>query len=96
MPREHLTDDTRLDIALSATISREQYTTMPEVLVHELQRLAGGRGDILAKVAGTWAGFHENDPLVRPLVDALWEIPGATNWIEVGRESAGGQHRGRY
>lgn len=96
MTRDHLDDDTRLDIALSAAIGRHRYDATPDAAIQELQALADGRNDILARVAGTWAGFYEDDPHVRTTVDALREIPGATQWIELGRERAGVEHRGRY
>ena len=84
-----LDGDTILDIRLSAICTRRQYDTDPTTAIAELRLAAGDRVDILARVAGLWAGYHEGDPHVAPLVAALAEIDGASDWIPAGRERTG-------
>lgn len=77
-----------LDIELSALCSRERYTTDPEPVIAELRQLAGKRTDILAEVAGLWAGYF-GDEYTRPLADALLTIDGVEPWAELGRTRRG-------
>lgn len=86
MAREYLDDDTRLEIALSAAITRHQYTRDPSALLAELRTLSGPRIDILAEVAGSWAGYHEHDPDTQTVVAALLGVPGAGRWVQAGRD----------
>lgn len=79
---------TLLDIELSAICSRNRYTTDPEPVLAELRARAGKRTDILAHVAGTWAGYYD-DEHTRALAAALREIPGAGDWVELGRRRRG-------
>jgi hypothetical protein len=87
-----LHSDTILGVRLSAICTRHQFTTEPRAAIDELLATAGGRGDILAREVGTWAGFHEVDEECQPLVRALLGIPGARAWAGVGRarRNAGG------
>lgn len=80
-----LDPDTALDVRLSATISRHQYATDPGPALEELHTAAGERADILARVAGMWAGYHEENRYVQVMIAALREVPGADVWVEVGR-----------
>jgi len=86
MPSSELSADVRLGVHLSAICARNQYTTDPESVIAELRQLAGARDDILVQEAGTWAGFHEADPNVQLLTDALKELPGVGPWVELGRK----------
>lgn len=45
-------------------------------------------GDLLAQVAGTWAGYLGDD-YTRTLADALVEIPGAAEWGALGKKRRG-------
>jgi len=85
MPRSGLDPDTALDVLLSATCSRHRYTTDPGPVIDELRRIAGARLDILAHVAGRWAGFYESTHTAL-LCAALLDIPGADAWVTLGRE----------
>jgi hypothetical protein len=85
---------TVLGIRLSAICTRHQFTKDPRPAIDELIEAAADRGDILAREAGTWAGFHEGDEDRAPLVQALLGIPGAQQWAEAGRATRdAGQHR---
>lgn len=39
-------------------MTRHQFTADPGPVIEELQAMADGRGDVLAREAGTWAGYH--------------------------------------
>lgn len=80
-----LTEDQRLGVALSALIARHKYARDASATVEELLSVAGARADLLAEEAGLWVGFYETDPDVQPMVAALREIPGAEQWVELGR-----------
>jgi hypothetical protein len=80
--------DNRLEITLSATISRHQWDTDPTRLVAELHAIADGRGDLLAKTAGLWAGYHHTLTEHAPVRQALLTIPGATDWAPTGQQRA--------
>jgi hypothetical protein len=89
MPRRPLDADTLLGVHLDAICSRNCYTKDPQPVIDELLKVAGERLDLLAKNVGTWAGFWERDPNVRPLALALQQrIPGASDWVELGRSRA--------
>lgn len=75
--------DVALNVALSAICGRNRYTKDPALVVDELRVMAGDRTDILAQVAGTWAGYYR-DQYTQRLCDALLEIPGAEGWVELG------------
>lgn len=87
---------TMLDIRLSATISRGQYTRTPDEIITDLRQIAGHRTDVFAHVAGTWAGFHENTPHLADLVAALRDLPGADEWVPLGRARGTKRYRGVY
>lgn len=82
--RSRLDIETALDVRLSAICSRHRYTTDPATVVDELQRIAGDRTDILARVAGSWVGYY-GDNHTRALCKALLEIPSALDWVGHGR-----------
>lgn len=84
MPRSGLDPDTALDVRLSAICGRNQYTKDPAPVIDELHQAAGDRLDILARVAGRWAGFYDS-PHTAPLCSALLLIPGALEWVALGR-----------
>lgn len=84
MASRGLDPDTALDVRLSAICGRNQYTKDPAPVIEELHQVAGHRLDILARVAGRWAGFYES-PYTAPLCTALLEIPGALDWVALGR-----------
>lgn len=86
---EPLDPDTALDVRLSATISRHQFTTDPAPALEALRVAAGDRADILARVAGVWAGYHEPDAEMAAMVAALRTVPGAEEWVQLGRERRG-------
>lgn len=83
-----LSRDVLLDIELSAICSRNQYTHDPAPVIDELRRVAGERTDILARVAGTWAGYYVNEH-TRVLAAALREISGAEAWVALGKRRRG-------
>jgi len=77
-----------LDVHLSATCSRNRFTADPGPVIDQLRQIAGDRLDILAMVAGTWAGYYR-DTYSAVLCDALLEIPGARKWEASGRAQRG-------
>lgn len=77
-----------LNIELSAICSRNQYTREPELVIEELRRRSGPRIDILARVAGSWAGYYADD-YTATLCAALVDIEGAGEWIALGRQRRG-------
>lgn len=94
-----MTDPLHPDVALSVTLSaicaRNRYVTDAGPVLAELHAAAGDRDDVLAEVAGTWAGFNETDAHAGALLTALRGIPGAEAWVEVGRNRAGRWHAAR-
>jgi hypothetical protein len=82
--RSELDPETQLDVELSAICGRNRYTADTDRVVDELRRAAGARTDVLARVAGTWAGYFDSAE-TRPLVTALLAIEGTAPWVEVGR-----------
>ncbi|MFK4760282.1 hypothetical protein ACI3KS_05040 [Microbacterium sp. ZW T5_45] len=75
MPKpKHLHPDTLLSIRLSATMSRNRYTSDPGPVIDELRQIAGDRLDILADEVGTWIGYFEDDH-TRTLTTALRALP---------------------
>lgn len=86
--KSRLSRDVLLDIQLSAICSRNQYTGDPAPVIDELHRVTGGRADILARVAGTWAGYFD-DEHTHTLATALREIPGAEAWVPLGTHRRG-------
>lgn len=85
---QRLTPDVLLDIRLSAICSRNQYAHDPTPLIDELRRIAGERTDILARVAGTWAGYYD-DEYTCPLATALRDLPGAETWTALSKHRRG-------
>lgn len=85
MAREGLSADTLLSIKLSAICSRNRYTKDPAPVIAELIAAADDRQDVLAQESGSWSGFYE-DENTRTLAVALLEIPGAADWVALGRE----------
>jgi hypothetical protein len=80
-----LSPDTLLDIHPSAICSRNQYTHHdPGPVIDELRRVAGDRTDILAHVAGTWAGYFDAEH-THILAAALTKIEGAAEWVPLGK-----------
>ncbi len=95
MPRTGLHPDVALDITLSATCSRNRYTDDPGPVIAELRALAGRRTDILARVAGSFAGYYDT-PDTHTLCAALvTEIEGAAGWVPHGRDMRERSARGR-
>jgi hypothetical protein len=86
--RSPLEPDTRLDVELSAICARNQYTRDPGPVVAELTIAARGRDGILAQTAGIWAGYFDS-PETRTLATALRALPGAEQWVTVGRRRQG-------
>lgn len=78
-----------LSVELSAIMSRHRYDVATEPVIDQLCELAKKRPDILAQEAGLWAGYFAGDQHVRSMVDALAQVPGADEWIEVGRYRRG-------
>ncbi len=39
-----------------------------------------------------WAGYHEHDEYMQPVRSALLGIPGAHEWVRVGRKRRGIRH----
>lgn len=74
MPSRGLHPDTLLGITLSATMSRNKYTSDPGPVVEELLQTAGDRLDILTDEAGRWIGCYE-DEHTATLAAALRELP---------------------
>lgn len=85
MPRRSLPPETLLSIELSAICSRNRYTDDPAPVLDELRRAAGDRHDILAEVAGSWAGYYDGE-YTHTLAAALRSIPGADAWEGRGAE----------
>lgn len=86
--RSPLEPDTRLDVELSAICARNQYAREPGPVIAELTTAARGRDDVLARVAGIWAGYFDSDA-TRFLADALRNVPGAAAWVAEGRRRRG-------
>jgi len=74
MPTRGLHPDVALSIHIGAVMSRNRYTRDPERVISELYAVAGDRLDILAREAGSWIGFYE-DENTRDLTDALHALP---------------------
>jgi len=90
MGRGHgpLSAEKLLDVRLSAICSRNRYTHDPAVVVAELRATAGDRTDILAQVAGLFAGYYDDAP-THALCVALREIEGAGAWVGLGQRRRG-------
>lgn len=86
--RRALTEEDRLDVLLSAICSRNRYTRAPGPVLDELRAAAGDRTEILARVAGSWAGYFD-DEHTAVLAAALRTIEGTAAWVEVGRDRRG-------
>jgi hypothetical protein len=71
-----LSPDKKLELELDATCTRNQFTRDPAPVIAELVAIAGERTDLLAKVAGMWAGFSDGEH-THDLAVALLDIPGA-------------------
>jgi hypothetical protein len=80
--------DTLLDIRLSAVCSQSRYTSDPGPVIEELRAMAGVRTDVLAMVAGTWAGYYDS-PETHALAFALRGLPGAEAWVPLGQRRRG-------
>lgn len=92
MASRSLAPDTLLGITLATICSRNQYTDDPGPVIAELIATAGDHHDVLAREAGTWSGFYD-DEYTHTLAVALLEIPGAADWVQFGRERrAAGTH----
>ncbi|WP_144785486.1 hypothetical protein [Microbacterium sp. BH-3-3-3] len=86
MPSRRLTARAALDVALSATITRNLLVKDPRPVLAELRALGGDDLELLAEVAGTCSGYYEGEHR-QALCDALAaEIEGAGPWVQVGRE----------
>jgi len=86
MPSRRLNPRTAVDVALSATITRNLLATDPGPVIAQLRALAGADVELLAQVAGLCSGYYESAETA-PLCDALAaEIEGAGPWVQVGRE----------
>ena len=85
MPSRPLAPDAALGVKLSAICSRNRYTTDPGPVLDELRATAGRRTDILAQEAGIWSGFYDSEH-THTLAVALLEIPGAGDWVALGRK----------
>ncbi|MGU3358161.1 hypothetical protein ACLBWJ_12980 [Microbacterium sp. M4A5_1d] len=77
-----------LDVELSAICARNQYTRDPAPVIAELTAAALGCDDVLAQVAGTWVGYFDS-PATCVLTSALATLPGAAQWIAVGKARRG-------
>lgn len=77
--------DVALDVQLSAICSRNRYTKDPGPVLAELRAVAGDRVDVLAKVAGSWAGYYDNEH-THTLAAAMLELDGVGPWVELGRQ----------
>ncbi len=92
MPSRPLDPDTLLGIELATICSRNRYTDDPAPVIAELIATAGDRQDILAQEVGRWSGFYD-DEYTHALAQAVLEIPGASEWVQLGRERrAAGTH----
>jgi hypothetical protein len=86
MPSRRLSPRTKLDVALSATITRNLLVEDPSPVIAQLRALAGEDVELLAQVAGECSGYYDSQE-TRPLCDALAaEIEGAGPRVMVGRE----------
>ncbi len=104
MPRgRRMSDDDYLEVAMSGNAQRHaREGTDHDVAVRELQLLAGGRSDLLAKAAGRIIGGWLAAPgmshpsLLRAgllLVEAGADPTQVTRWVDEGRRNAtGGGH----
>lgn len=86
--RQNLPPRVLLDIELSAYCSRHRYTVDAAPVIEQLRALAGAHQDVLAEVAGSWAGYYGSAE-TRVLATALAAVPGAERWVAVGRERRG-------
>lgn len=75
---------TQLDVRLSAICGRDRYTRDPAPILAELPAAAGDRGEILARVAGTWTGYFDS-PETHIVAAALAALRGAAEWAQVGQ-----------
>ncbi|WP_119698233.1 hypothetical protein [Microbacterium halotolerans] len=82
----------QLSVRLSATIICNAHTDDPAALIVELEQIAGGRADLLAREAGLWAGVYEDDQDRQTLAEALAALPGADRWVPVGQDRSGVRH----
>jgi hypothetical protein len=82
--RSRLDPETQLDVRLSAICGRNRYTRDPASVLAELTTAAGDRADILARVAGTWAGYFDS-PETHVLAAALAALPGTAEWVPAGQ-----------
>lgn len=78
--------DVALGIHLSAICSRNRYTRDPGPVIAELLEVAGQRGDILAMEVGKWAGYYDDEHTAVLVTAIIADVPGASEWAEVGRE----------
>lgn len=83
-----LSPDVALDVRLSAICSRNRYVDDPRPVIAELRAAAGYRTDMLAKVAGSWVGYYEDEHTAN-LCIGLRTIDGAAAWVDEGRTRRG-------
>ena len=86
MPSRRLTARTALDVALSATITRNLLTNDPGPVLDELRALAGGDHELLAEVSGRCSGYYQGEHRQALCAALAAEIEGAAPWVEIGRE----------
>lgn len=86
MPSRRLSPRRALDVALSATITRNLLTNNPGPVLDELRALAGDDHELLAQVAGTCAGWYESPETITLCAALAAEIDGAGLWVQVHRE----------
>lgn len=77
---------TLLSLKLSATITRHQFDADATAVIAEIRELAGDRTDILAEVAGRWAGFHGQTLGVQPAFAEAIRAIGSEEAFELGRK----------
>jgi hypothetical protein len=86
MPSRRLSPRTALDVALSATITKNLLATDPGPVIVELRAMAGPEVELLAEVAGTCAGYYEGEHRMALCAALAAEVEGASLWVQVGRE----------
>lgn len=86
MPSRRLSPRMALDVALSATITRNLLVDDPGPVLAELRALAGDDHELLAQVAGLCAGWYESPETITLCAALAAEIEGAAPWVQIGRE----------
>ncbi|MDQ1130253.1 hypothetical protein [Microbacterium sp. SORGH_AS_0888] len=98
MPRSTPSPDKLLGLAISAALSRNEFTSDPGPVIDEVRELGRGRGrdDILDPDVGRWVGFYRIAETAM-LCDALLAaFPECEAWVPLGVERRDGLVHGTH